>query len=520
MRPGIFLALAGALCIVNPAHAASGAYAVVVGIDDYKALPKLQGAVNDAKSLDAALKAGGANEVVTLLNEQATRVNFEEAVRRMGAKAAANNGWLVITYAGHGGQEPERIEGDERDGLDEVLLFPEFQTAGGGNAERLPDNEMRTLLESIPSNVQIVLLVDACHSGTMTRAPDPRSVGITYRNAQYGSIVDDQLPPPLPVSKGKEVAELRNVLFVASALDSEKTPEIEINGAKHGAVSWHMAEALRGRADADADGKTTLGELRQFLVVAPRAIAQGRQTPGVFFFPGRETEIFSLAPSVSNLPTIPKNPVNLWSLQDPAESVTGLNIAQTAANADLLWDQNRGQVIDNRSEDLIAVLPAGGDPNRFLAGVVGKQRALRELYLLVANDPLALDIGPRGAGSRYAAEKVSIQVPPRPSEDLLYLTIFNLAGDGTVQMLFPATSAEAMAQASGETKAFSNNVKPPYGADHVIAIATATDPTELRSLLKGLDGQQAAEQATDAIAKLQQDQRTAVGVVGLFTGQD
>ena len=97
MRPGIFLTLAGALCIVNPAHAASGAYAVVVGIDDYKALPKLQGAVNDAEALDAALKEGGANEVVTLLNEQATRANFEEAVRRMGAKAAANNGWLVIT---------------------------------------------------------------------------------------------------------------------------------------------------------------------------------------------------------------------------------------------------------------------------------------------------------------------------------------------------------------------------------------------------------------------------------------
>lgn len=520
MKAAWIFALAGAICAFSSAHCAPAAYGVVVGIDDYKALPKLQGAVNDANILAAALRKGGAAEVVTLINEQATRASFEDAIRRMAVKAEANGGWLVITYAGHGGQESERLKGDELDAQDEVLLFPEFNTARGGNAERLPDNEIRSLLESLPANLPILFLVDACHSGTMTRAPDPRSVGITYRNGQYGAIVDDQLPPPLPATKGKEASELRNVLFVASALDSEKTPELDIGGIKHGAVSWHMAQALNGRADADADGKTTLGELRQFLVVAPRAIAQGRQTPGVFFFPGRERETFPLAPAVSTGPTPLPDPVTIWAINGLVKEPTGQTIASAAANSDVLWDQTKGQAIDNQTGDLIAELPIGADTDRFLAGVTGKQRALRELFLMVANDPLSLDIGPRGAGSRYAAEKVSIQVPPRPSDDLRYLTIFNLAGDGTVQFLFPSSVAESAAIAPGETKSFSNNVKPPYGADHVVSIATATDPAEFRALIKALDGQQAAEQAAGAVARLQRNQRAAVGVVGLFTGRD
>jgi hypothetical protein len=60
----------------------------------------------------------------------------------------------------------------------------------------------------------------------------------------------------------------------------------------------------------------------------------------------------------------------------------------------------------------------------------------------------------RGAGKRYA-------------------TVFNLAADGTVQMLFPlAMDGEGLLPESGAVSVLDTEVTAPFGADHIVALTS------------------------------------------------
>ena len=118
-----------ALATSQPARAKT-VHALVIGIDQYDTLSDLNGAVNDARIIAEALNKRNADEVVLLLDGAATRERIFAEARRLAEAAARQSGWLIITYAGHGGQETERIAGDEEDGLDEVFLLSGFNTKG------------------------------------------------------------------------------------------------------------------------------------------------------------------------------------------------------------------------------------------------------------------------------------------------------------------------------------------------------------------------------------------------------
>lgn len=506
-----------------PANAAERApiHALVIGIDAYVGAAPLNGAVNDARAIARALQVAGARQVVTLTDGQATRARIMEAIAELGNAAAKDSGVLMITYAGHGSQEPERLPGDEADGKDEVLILAGFRTRGEGSEERLIDNDIYRLLAAVPRKVAILFVADACHSGTLTRSSDPRAVAHSTRLARYGPIVDDRLPPPPPSTRRAEVEDLPNVVFVSAALDSEVTPEVLIEGKWHGAVSWYFARALQGDADVDRNGSTTLAEFRQFLVNSARLAAESRQTPGVRFLAGRGTELFPASSAAGAPSTQPPAMPTLW-ISGKAALPAGAVAARIREEADLIWDVAAGQVIANAAGDMIAERSERQTGDAFMAGVLDKWRALPGLRRLVSERPLTVRIQPRGSGARYADGIVSISVGARPSARLRYLTIVDIAGDGTVQLLFPRRSrpAEGSALDPSFDPAPEARVQRPFGADHVVAIATSEDPTALREALMALEGRQAASDAARAIEAALRGKDHAIGIAGLYTGPD
>ena len=105
---------------------------------------------------------------------------------------------LVLTYAGHGGQEPARVAGSERDGLDEVLLLGGFRSSGPGTRERIPDDEFnRWFAEAGERKLRVIFVADSCHAGTLTRTVDPRAPAVSVRTARY-TIGDDMLELEMP----------------------------------------------------------------------------------------------------------------------------------------------------------------------------------------------------------------------------------------------------------------------------------------------------------------------------------
>lgn len=507
-----------------PAVAASAPlFAVVIGIDKYRHLPKLDGAVNDAKDIAQSLQKAGARETLMLLDGQVTRAAIISAVTAMGKRAGAENGWLVISYAGHGGQERERLPGDEADGKDEVLLLGGFDPGPSGNGERLVDNDIYTLLAAVPKNVQILFVADACHSGTMTRSLDSRRSKLGTRLATYGPIIGDTLPAPPKVSIRKEGQDLPNVVFVASARDNEVTPEIYIDDVAHGAVSWNMARAFDGDADQDKNGATDLSELRQFVVTAVGLMAENLQTPAVRFLPGRERDAL---PTVGATPAAGRvaDDVTTRIFVIGSKALPDLPNARATTSretADIVWDPAAGDVIANATGDKIAEQPPGQPDGLFLGGVVQKQRALALLRPVVTQRSLAIAIGPRGAGARYAEGVVDVSLVVPARDGARFMTVFNIAGDGTVQLLYPdrRNPAERTARPPGTLIAFSNRVQRPFGADHIVALSSTREPTALWQKLIAINGLAAPLEAVEAVLAAQ-DNKSLFGLVGIFSGPE
>ena len=121
---GRTLLLTLSFCLFAASSVRAEVYGLVVGIDKYKHLPSLAGAVNDARDIDNALRTMGAKKVIMLLDGEATRDKILQSWRELTDEAAPGD-TIVFSYAGHGGQEPERVVGSETDRLDET-----FQLAG------------------------------------------------------------------------------------------------------------------------------------------------------------------------------------------------------------------------------------------------------------------------------------------------------------------------------------------------------------------------------------------------------
>ena len=194
---------------------------------------------------------------------------------------------LVLTYAGHGGQEPERVAGTERDGRDEVLLLGGFRSTGPGTRERIFDDELNQwFVEAGARDLRVVFVADSCHSGTLTRSVDSRAPRPSLRTAAY-TITDDMLELSMPVAAATlDESELGHVSFLAAGQEHEKVPEIVLPDDSgrpelRGALSYMFARAVEGEADIDGDGVLRREELWRFVRENVRMMSEARQTPNL-----------------------------------------------------------------------------------------------------------------------------------------------------------------------------------------------------------------------------------------------
>src|SRR2546423_3231134 len=83
--------------------------ALVIGIDAYRHYRPLKGAVADARDIEGALRRMGARDVTALIDGQADRASIMREFDRLGARTPPEE-LVVLSIAGHGTQEPERVK--------------------------------------------------------------------------------------------------------------------------------------------------------------------------------------------------------------------------------------------------------------------------------------------------------------------------------------------------------------------------------------------------------------------------
>ena len=482
MRVGI-LSLAVALIVaLAPGGASAGRiFGLVIGIDDYRHITDLQGAVNDAADISDALTGLGA-EVVTLLDGKATRDAILAEWRRL-ATGLQQDDQLIVSYAGHGTNEPERLAGNEADGRDETLLLSGFAPYGKAAGERILDDEIAELI-ALAGEGRTIFVADACHSGTLSRNVAP---ALGFRYVSVGRIEADPLPPP-PPRAGPAEGRDNAALFLAASDDSEKTPEFLIDGKPRGALSYAFAASLRGKADANADGILMKGEIETYVRRTVRGISQGSQRPQVA--PAGESAFDALPPV-----TLSHN--GGAGADRMLKALSGVELVPDGQTADLRLDLKTGAVLSMVGDTLRHVEPGlGAAAARELQAVADKQRLASALSAMQGELDLSFADGDR---SYRADDVVTVRVTGRRAEGL---SILNITSDGRVHHLYPLSDlGDPALLPPGHKLNLALQVAAPFGADHVIAVETDGPASDLRRALQGATDAAAFWESFRAIAR-------------------
>ncbi len=243
--------------------------ALLIGINRYQ-IPgsDLRGCVNDVKNLAAALvKFYGfaKTDIETLTDLAATKKAMQAAIRTL-IKEGRKGDVLVLHYSGHGSNVPDK-NGDEADRRDEILCPTDLDWKAP-----LLDDWLRKTLDSARAGVSLNVIMDCCHSGTVTRAiHPPDAVRIERYLPSPWDLVAEESGRKL---RGRVVGRLRRSAYkkrgpdvvaadlpetlITGCRDTQTSADAFIAGSYNGALTYCMVAAIR-----EAGGKLTCRELHK-----------------------------------------------------------------------------------------------------------------------------------------------------------------------------------------------------------------------------------------------------------------
>jgi hypothetical protein len=556
---------AGGLVLRNPDG--GEVRGLIIGIDAYVNVRPLKGSVADARDIETSLRSMGTSDITTLVDSQASRTAVLQSISNLVQRTKAND-LIVLSIAGHGAQEPERVKGSEPDGLEDVFLLPAFAATPQGSQQRILGSEFNHFIRQFElRGAKVLFVADTCHGGGMARDIDPRAAEMSFRQVPSYKLSVDLLKPVTNENELPSDLDLDQTAFVAAVDRNTKAPEIRIPGIDglRGALSYAIARAFEGSADADHDGKVTLKELFANVRQVVYQLSDQRQNIVTKTSPGRAVDtdvVFQLTRGLSTTPPAPPapaadgtppsppagnaaasartptkapiaekdtKPVN-FSPPEPVaapmrtdtpiriaalDGKTGyfpnlksrdatIEIVKPTDNPDLIWDPSSRDVIS--WGDVVAYQVEPND----LAGVVDRTAAIRELKKISTKAPQLLRVAPDDS-QHHNDQAIQIELSDVMGRSII---LFNISGDGTIQMLYPIGSDAAPTKISSIQLPL--RVREPFGAEQVVAITSAQRLNELEQALLQLNRRRAPGQLIKSMVRyLPPDAR--VGSIGFFT---
>ncbi len=217
--------------------------ALCIGINDYPGTDgDLAGCVNDAQDWSALLGAHGFS-VRSLLDAQATRAAMVQAIGDLVSGASAND-TVVITYSGHGTWVPDS-SGDEPDGRDEALCPHDI-----GDGQALLDDDLGELFAQRATGVQVLLISDSCHSGSVTRGNEG-DLDPSLPRARFlppAAWMGDALPTGMaerPRWLFGGLSRTGGDLLLAGCRDTEYSWDTRFGGRPNGAFTYYAQKTFK-----------------------------------------------------------------------------------------------------------------------------------------------------------------------------------------------------------------------------------------------------------------------------------
>jgi hypothetical protein len=238
-------------------------HALLVAIGQYPPESRIRpiAATTDLKYLRAALnKQGFADKnIQTLINAKATRQGILSGLQAMALKVKKND-VVVISFGCHGQQIRDQrtveLGKDEDDGYDEALIPYDargtFSPTGYRGEKHLRDDDLFPVLMAIRRKIgkegSLLVLIDACHSGTGTRADDfPASRGEPVPFPDPENPFD---PTDIPDLDKKEAFldiqsdSLSNMVVISGSGPHQINKQVFMNNEEIGSLSYGFYKAL------------------------------------------------------------------------------------------------------------------------------------------------------------------------------------------------------------------------------------------------------------------------------------
>jgi hypothetical protein len=215
------------------------AVAIIIGIAKYESLPAAEFANDDARAFyDYAIRGLGVKpeNIKLLVDEGAREAEILKTFRTWLPTRTKSTTDVYVFYSGHGLPTPDG------NGL---YLLPLQADREVIDDTAIPFAKINDLINfSKPKSVTVIL--DACYSG-QTKAGQ--------------TLVASARPVTLKPQTSMFPANFTVISASQSDQISSSSPDLQ-----HGIFSYFLMKGMEGDADANRDGKITLGEMRDYLI--------------------------------------------------------------------------------------------------------------------------------------------------------------------------------------------------------------------------------------------------------------
>jgi metacaspase-1 len=225
-------ALAAGALLAGSVQASPRALLIGVGDIPNNVLFGVELDIDNMKKI-AAIMGFKPTDIKVLLNEQATYANVRQALATWTRKDVGPDDHVLIYFSGHGTRVPDPAPGSAG-GADDALVLRDVRRAkihGRASLKNvLLGHELGAALAAIPSH-DVLVLVDACHSGTATR-----TLTLGNRRLGVGSGVKKFFSyPGMPTARVttralRAPAAAENYAALSAARDDESAADTEQGG--------------------------------------------------------------------------------------------------------------------------------------------------------------------------------------------------------------------------------------------------------------------------------------------------
>ena len=276
-------------------------YLLAVGIAAYPQSP-LAGCVNDATSMMSLLTRdfdfdAGASRL--LIDSEATRANIIGGIERYIALTAKGD-LFVLFYSGHGSLFPDdrSLVQDETETLNLSYLrarSPSFRAPDGRydsalapvdaftqNAERqwgnlILDDELFVLFSKMTAKgVNVILISDSCHSGTLTKSLDPEGTPKLLDPETVLGVKLNAMPAPKNIDKID--ARQMNGLYLSFTSSQDNQISLDLPRLKQGLFTGALVQAILSKSATERKS-LTYKELYDACKYSVEQGSQRTQTP-------------------------------------------------------------------------------------------------------------------------------------------------------------------------------------------------------------------------------------------------